>query len=793
MGKLLSMIKRDKAMAIIAAVEAVILLILLYKAVIGKATYVSMAGDVFFDNIKGYDTITADDRDIVFNGVSDSIEDTLEGGETVYSSEFALRAGAYDVMVDYESEGGVLTEYVFDSNAYLGIRSTLKESTPKYEKIYLYDQEEQANGRLYIPAFSSLSDLQLFIHYSGPGLLRVRSISFLENKVYRFMQIIGYLICFLIFDIIYYFLFSALYRNSKIDPFTKGKERTVLIFSATVLIASLPLIMDFLYSGHDILFHLNRIGAIADAMRYHTLPVRIQSDLLNGFGYDIPLFYCDIFLYPAAFLYGFCMLPMRLCYQIYVLMMNIMTAYLSYRCFKIIFKDTDFATIGMVLYTLSIYRLVDIYLRASVGEYTALTFYPLVFEGIYRIYTQEKPILDDWIPLSLGMACIVQSHFMSTLMILFFILIFVLSSIRKLSLYRVSAFIKATLCGMALSVWFWLPMLQSLDELKPVVTDVSKRIQHTGLYLVQLFELLPSGYGISNDGTTGDMPLGLGGGMLAGVIAIVIYRLRRNKKKDFICDGQYEKLLNITFALGMLAVWMSTVYFPRDLIARQLVGKYKFIGSLWEVMELVWRHLAIAALLLDISIVSFLTLLQAKSRKLYRGLLITVILLSLVTDLSFYGDFAYNCPQYTYIEMNSDQRAFVDIYDDFDMVWGMNRKIKDDRVITDGTDIVVSEYGRDGSDRIIICRNEGKEGDVILPLFDYVHYHAYDEGSGEELVTVRSDENARLAVKVPYGFDGCIRVKYEEPVLWRIAEWVSLISWLMYVCFVMIRRIRRTV
>ena len=326
-------------------------------------------------------------------------------------------------------------------------------------------------------------------------------------------------------------------------------------------------------------------------------------------------------------------------------------------------------------------------------------------------------------------------------------------------------------------------MLESLSILKPVVTEISTRIQWTGVYLVQLFEVISGGYGISREGTTGDMPLGIGGGLTIGFLLLVFYFLTRNIDKDRDNESINAKVLRICFVLGMVALWMATVYFPRDAIARLLIGRVEFLRSLWEVMELVWRHLTIATMMLSISVAALLCVIQNRWPKKYLPVLITILSLTLISDLSFYLEFANECPQGTFIEMSNDQKAYMDMSADFDLVWGMTRRISDTSVITDSTDIKVLSYETDGADRIMTCSNDGSAGEAILPLFDFAHYHAYDMGTGEELSVKRSEMNARLEVTVPKGFDGSIRISYVPPVYWRVMEIISLACWCALIIF----------
>ena len=84
-------------------------------------------------------------------------------------------------------------------------------------------------------------------------------------------------------------------KKQKID--FEGKLHIV---AAAVLI--LPSVMIWMGYGQDIEYHAERIAAIAQEMKIHPGIYRIYTTNSGGYGYASPLFYGDIFMYPAAFL-----------------------------------------------------------------------------------------------------------------------------------------------------------------------------------------------------------------------------------------------------------------------------------------------------------------------------------------------------------------------------------------------------------------------------------------------------------------------------------------------------------
>ena len=113
-----------------------------------------------------------------------------------------------------------------------------------------------------------------------------------------------------------------------------------------------------------------------------------------------------------------------------------LTVYITYYSLKGIVGDKALAMAGAVMYVTAPYRLMDVYMRSAVGEYTAMTFLPLVIYGLYRIYTEdikEKSYKTAFMPLFLGMSGIVNCHVLTVEMTAIGVLIVCLILIRQVS------------------------------------------------------------------------------------------------------------------------------------------------------------------------------------------------------------------------------------------------------------------------------------------------------------------------------------------------------------------------
>ena len=157
-------------------------------------------------------------------------------------------------------------------------------------------------------------------------------------------------------------------------------EGKLHIVAAVVLILSS--VMIWMGYGQDIEYHAERIAAIAQEMKIHPGIYRIYTTNSGGYGYASPLFYGDIFMYPAAFLVA---LGVDIAIAFRLFLASIMLAsYLSmYFCVNSVWGRRT-AVLAAYLYAFSPILLADIFIRFAVGEALAFVFLPIVLLGFYR-------------------------------------------------------------------------------------------------------------------------------------------------------------------------------------------------------------------------------------------------------------------------------------------------------------------------------------------------------------------------------------------------------------------------
>ncbi len=148
--------------------------------------------------------------------------------------------------------------------------------------------------------------------------------TFISYQLGIFRLLLGMLLA----DIVLY-LFSKR-KKLAVSP---EKREVMAGIAAIVFIATLPLMASYLFNQQDLIFHLNRIEGVKEGLlEAKDFPVRIQPQWLNGHGYPVSIFYGDFWLYFPALL-RIIGISVQDSYKIFILFVNLATAWLSYFCF----------------------------------------------------------------------------------------------------------------------------------------------------------------------------------------------------------------------------------------------------------------------------------------------------------------------------------------------------------------------------------------------------------------------------------------------------------------------------
>jgi len=575
----------------------------------------------------------------------------------------------------------------------------------------------------------------------------------------------------------------------------KRKEilKDIFAIAFIALLSSLPLVLGGIDGmiHQDLQFHLSRIEGIKEGLKGGQFPVMMQSVWMHGKGYPVSIFYGDALLYFPALL-RLTGVGVTAAYKIFVFAINILTALSAVVCFKKITGSAAASYIGALIYVTASYRMMDIYVRAAVGEYSAFIFFPVIALAMVNILKkdkEERKLGRDDLLLALGMTGLIESHLLSTVMTVFLLavvcVLFAKRTFRVNSLLTIGLAVVETI---VLNLYFFVPFLDYYIN-EPVYAGKggdhtqALEIRSSGAYVSQFFDFFGHIFGQNIEDASLRMQLtpGLAALIALAVCFVVVVVFRRKYKY---------------FALGFMAVLtlvMSTNLFPWN----SLEG-YTHLFKILARVQFPWRYLAAAvffvSLLTAMLIADFTDTAGAADGADASGdsgnvgkkkyvipaiMLVTAVVCIVMTTV------------FTTRYKEGYRRVDFKNYDEVDSGYmGACEYLKE------GTELIISDYVPENpqieayevkklkdSKIVMYVSNPGEESFVEVPKLNYKGYRARDEHKNR--LTIRNGYLNLINVVVPAGFEGEIEVYFKQPAYWVAATVISALAWvwLIYLSF----------
>ena len=684
-------------------------------------------------------------------------------GNFTTASNLSLKSGRYQVEVFYEDDQENLITIDDTQIAYGGLLC---------DNITLFPGETRTEFDIWL--LEDTDTLNISSVYVSEGYLRIGEIVFRQTNSINVLLLLFFVTLFLFVDGTWFYF----YKHGK-DGDVKEKK---LVFAGLVLItlfSSVPLMVDYLIEAGDLVFHLSRIEGVADGLASGQFPVRIYPQILCGHGYASSILYGDIFLYFPGFL-RMLGLPLFACYNLLLFLINAGTCLAAYFSFGKLFKNRWIGLFGSMLYTFSIYRLYNVYGRAAVGEALAMIFLPVLCYGFYEIFTgneKEKKYQRNWVVPTIALTGMIQSHILSCEIVGIFILLLCLILIRKVvQPGRFLVLVKTVVATILLNAWFVVPFLDYvLHENLSVFQIAGRKIQYFGVYLSHLiFTFYKSGSSSRFDlnGMVGTDPIGIGFALCLGLAAF-LYLIMSKGFAGY--DKNKVKAGWIGAFFGVLAAYMSTIYFPWDTI-QGLGGIFdKLISS----MQFPIRFFIIASVCLTLVTCVVADCVMKKDNQTIKGIFFAgIIAFSFFTAAFLLDDYLFSK---AYIHVN-DGKAMGSgsVLGGEYLPAGTDATLLKYALPVAGDGIEILTYEKEGIEVDITCKNEGANEEIIeVPILYYTGYVAKDSNTGEKLITEAGTNNV-VKVTIPAGYEGSFQVTFEEAFSWKVAQLVSLLC-LLYI------------
>ena len=669
--------------------------------------------------------------------------------------------GTYVVVADYLAQ--VDQEISF---------SAAPDDFLKADTIFLSNR--QTRVVFYLTLTHPVRELQLSVNYNGTGNFSIKT-GLSRSRIDAVRNMVTVILCFTVPEL-------ALVLFTRYPE----KRRSALAVAGIAAAAFIPYMLSGIHIGHDFYFHFMRIEGLADAIRNGQFPVYYQPLWSSGYGSPVSMYYGDILLYiPALFrLAGF---TFNASYKIYVFFINLLTACISFYSFRKMFKNRTAALVCAFAYTCAPYRLIDIYVRMAVGEYSAAAFLPLAAAGYYGIWEQEKDSRDNGsLLLAAGMTGLILTHVLTTEMsIVILLLVTLILHKRMFSFFRVKKIAAAAVMCVLMSLFYLVPFLDSYRSNETVISrrveNLTQTIQSGGLQPGELFTFFKNitGLGFSDINDRMYLSVGLTSLLALAAALVLIFRKKSTPQMCFYTG------------FSLFCLWLSSNLFPWDSFAY-----YTRIGSALANMQYSWRYLIIASLFAALALGEVLIAFSRMTlcahapygKYIIRGTVCFVCFLVFLET-------AWITSSYD----NNHGRKVVYNTNEFDIGaerlgsyrrYGMAMRFLQYRIeASSGT---YSDVSRRGTEMTFRFRTDGEESQVTVPIFNYKGWKVRGEYGTEYEIVDGFDKE--ISFFLPPDYDGIIRVTFEPLWYWTAALCISAVFWLCLIiaCVMSYRRRKKS-
>ncbi len=687
----------------------------------------------------------------------------------------SLKPGVYRVQMHYDTDTNMknFCNVEDDTLEYRMLRSSGE---------HFYQGLHETDFQIWL--LQKTDHLRVTVTYGEEGSYTITGLTIRETN-----GLAAILLCLILF---FSLLADLVYLYAQYDKtYGIGIERKGIHFGLALLLlfSSLPLMQDMILSSGDLGYHMLRMMGVKDGILSGQFPVRIAPEWQQGYGYASSIFYGETLIYVGALirLIGFSYITS---YRLFILFINALTILIAYHSFRKIFEDRYIGLLCTMLYTLSVYRISKTFICGSLGETFGILFLPLIAYGFYRIFTQDitdKEYRFSWIPLTVAFTGLVQSHLLTGEQVGAFTILLCLILWKRV--FRKQTFLslaKTVIYSVLLSAWFLVPFADYMLRGDFVIQHVSGRtIQYRGLYPAHLlFTFFRNGSNVfySDNGMVDSQPMGLGIALVVTLIlwcGMLFFRRTTHLRKE-------EKALGkIAGAFAFLSLWMTLSVFPWDKI--QSINE--ITATLVSSIQFPNRFLTIATVC--IVLLAGVIAKEIKGQYETKGLQIyfaAMVVMTICSGMYLMNDMLQTTDVYRIYDEKGMGSGYIAGAEYLPYGADASRFWTHDPYA--GENVEITDYQKDGIVIEMNCRNHGENTETVeLPLLYYYGYRAYDKASGQEL-TITTSDNFAVCVEVPAGYEGTVHVAFYSPWYWRVAETVSVLSFVVLTVGVILEKKR---
>lgn len=522
----------------------------------------------------------------------------------------------------------------------------------------------------------------------------------------------------------------------------------------------------------DASFHLQRANEIYQNLKSGSLFTFISTHSFGNSGVASFLFYPTVPLYILAF-FRFIFNPITAIY-LWIGLFMFLTQSIAFFAMKRFSGNTFRAFIFAQLYTIAPYHLYLGFWNSVWGEFTAYTFIPLIFLGIYEILWKNQK--KSWVILAIGMALLCSCHVVTTYiaaglcLILFLVRLF-LSKIEKQQIFSL---IKAIGLTILLAGWQYIPFLT--DYIGKGIHSPEEHFQ----YVASFGDLISNS--LSNSIQQTDL----------GIILVVTLIIGLS----FRCIQDSKTELSIYILGSFLGISASGVI-PWDLLAKNQLILHT-LGNI----QFPYRLLSFASLFLSVSASLVIYNLFKNKLTTNSSKNLVILIVSLFSIVLFYGavqptiNLISSCKTSNLLKESHSvkrqgipQPILINKYDykdimQYNVIWGNEdyypeRAVKQFDSIINGVSYIqkkpIKLDVKVRPNNEIFTLNEKQNVKLNTPILAYARSYVKVNGKNYKY---NISNRGTIEVNLNKGRN-IVQVGYKPSVLYYISFVISLITWLV--------------
>ena len=510
-------------------------------------------------------------------------------------------------------------------------------------------------------------------------------------------------------------------------------------------ILSYLLLDELIIPGHDYIFHVSRIEAVADALKQGVFPVRMYVDSAQFWGAPVGIFYPGFFACFPALLR--CLgIPIEICYNLFIASIIFLGLFVSWYGFTRLTKSKQRGLFSAILYISSGYYLTDVYIRNALGEALALSFMPLAVAFLLNVVNKSKIPIRDYVLGIVAISGIIESHVLSSGLLFLFGLLVIVFNIKKVNAVKAKRILLITSVLFLTNASFILPFLYFYN-IVPLQVHFVEDFSVSGLSLFFLKRLaLYWNFWLF---------------CLIMIFLVAVFSLKNHKN---LLYKFYLHYVNYFFA-GLFLVFLSSAFFPWDLVPP--------LKKTFEFMQFPWRFMSLATLFFSVcggfGACYVIKKLQLSKKR-------DVLVIALLICVTSFTAFTYFVPVPKWIIYPRRQWERVPFYSDEDYLY---KDMSPEILFQQGNHYITKAHITQWekiSTSITFSYQADEDSEIILPLVNYPGYEAKDQYGN--LIQLFESHNRMIVIHLPQG-NGSIKVYYKGILLFRVADYVSLTSLLV--------------